>query len=1069
MGECSFEVMVVAKVSDELLNQTSVIYNNTIVRDKVTGSTNTGLVQAIADAEKTLTVRGYRPVATSKSFSRPSLYGLDTNRVTITFSNPNPYPLTGMRFNDPLPRPLVLAGTNGNFSTTCQGMSMDVGTYTLGPGYGAAPGQLLMFSGGQIAAGQTNTPAQCTVSFDVRISDPYFPTQGVVFNSIGGTSGRLQSAEDILKTDQGIGSNVVSAQVNISSGVYVEKRFLNEVEQWVQQRTVTAAGVPQTMVIRFNNRNIEAVDPINFTDHLPKGMRVLGGLSTTCGGSITSAPAQDTSPPEEDLRSRASITLTDGRIGARTSGNNTSPAYCEISASVTVDTPGTYVNEAAPAPSGRYDLNSQYYFSRSQDTNATLVFEQEKPYSVAKSFRLAGTATSGMPRIRQTGSVVMTLAFTNTTDQAITNLALTDDLATMSNPSPNDEQRFKIDSDSFVTNTCGFTPAPVKNSTVLTLAGGTVPAASTDATGTRTNGSCIVEVTVRAWADVPVNARTNTIPADAISSSAGAYPDAVTGQVNVDRAFQLLKSFSSKQPSVNPPAIPVVEPGERVGLRLTLRKREGVEAITSGSITDSLPVGMLVANPANFVFTNREGCPADQDVRLEVPADRKSFIFHITNWPASPSASECYVDLDVLAPQEGRPADYQNQIPNTNIILNTNYGRIRNVAYANASLRVEPRSVSLSKEFDEDAVPFESSSHVLIRIDNSHAGAIPLTGVSLTDHLPDGVVVAAAAEQPNVQFRLDDGATGTCTGTINAIANSNDIVLSNAQISAEARCLIDVVVIAKRTGTFVNRIEYNTLTSDQGYSNRPATLDADVVAATLVTSAAANISIKKENPDVAIYPGIQTTYTVRVTNNSRLLTLINLPVTDEQPADMQFVEWRCEGQGGSSCAASVGSGDIDTTVSLPPNTFVEFKIDALLSKSTTLTQIQNVASIHPGDIAVTNISVDGNTSQVIHPVEQRLVDLGISKTASPTGTLIAGQNVTCTVVVSNAGPGDATGSVFTDTQTSGLSCTQPATCDATNGAQCPAQLDPVALAAGVEIPKLPKDSTLTFKMECEVR
>ncbi|MDH5833571.1 prealbumin-like fold domain-containing protein [Luteimonas kalidii] len=105
-------------------------------------------------------------------------------------------------------------------------------------------------------------------------------------------------------------------------------------------------------------------------------------------------------------------------------------------------------------------------------------------------------------------------------------------------------------------------------------------------------------------------------------------------------------------------------------------------------------------------------------------------------------------------------------------------------------------------------------------------------------------------------------------------------------------------------------------------------------------------------------------------------------------------------------------------------------------------------------------------------VNQLQVDVSVDKVASAASAR-TGDIVTYTLTLANAGPGDATDVLLTDTPGTGQDCTSPgpdATCSASGGATCPGATVPVAdlIGSGVTIPALPVGSQVVVTLECEI-
>ena len=102
---------------------------------------------------------------------------------------------------------------------------------------------------------------------------------------------------------------------------------------------------------------------------------------------------------------------------------------------------------------------------------------------------------------------------------------------------------------------------------------------------------------------------------------------------------------------------------------------------------------------------------------------------------------------------------------------------------------------------------------------------------------------------------------------------------------------------------------------------------------------------------------------------------------------------------------------------------------------------------------------------------QRSANISITKTNGVTA-LVAGSTTSYTVTVANLGPADASGSIFKDPASAGLSCTA-VTCTVAGGAAvCPAGVNITNLqsppGAGITLTSLPAASSLSFVVTCGV-
>lgn len=101
----------------------------------------------------------------------------------------------------------------------------------------------------------------------------------------------------------------------------------------------------------------------------------------------------------------------------------------------------------------------------------------------------------------------------------------------------------------------------------------------------------------------------------------------------------------------------------------------------------------------------------------------------------------------------------------------------------------------------------------------------------------------------------------------------------------------------------------------------------------------------------------------------------------------------------------------------------------------------------------------------------RVTDVSVVKSTAA-GPAVSGQVRNFTVVVSNAGPSAADGSIVSDTPGTGLTCPvsgNPISCTASGGAACPgAAALPTLVSGGVAVPTLPSGGSVTFTVPCQV-
>ena len=115
---------------------------------------------------------------------------------------------------------------------------------------------------------------------------------------------------------------------------------------------------------------------------------------------------------------------------------------------------------------------------------------------------------------------------------------------------------------------------------------------------------------------------------------------------------------------------------------------------------------------------------------------------------------------------------------------------------------------------------------------------------------------------------------------------------------------------------------------------------------------------------------------------------------------MTGVSWSCAGTGGAVCGAAAGTGHINATVTVPVTGAATFTATGTVDPASTDT-IENTARVVPA--AGTSDPTPAIATD-IDPIELR-ADLSVTKTGP--ATVVAGDHITYTITVHNAGPSAA--------------------------------------------------------------
>lgn len=109
-----------------------------------------------------------------------------------------------------------------------------------------------------------------------------------------------------------------------------------------------------------------------------------------------------------------------------------------------------------------------------------------------------------------------------------------------------------------------------------------------------------------------------------------------------------------------------------------------------------------------------------------------------------------------------------------------------------------------------------------------------------------------------------------------------------------------------------------------------------------------NLAIAKSASAPIVAPGGALTYTVTARNYGPNLVTIanNVPIIDTLPVQLTGATWTCAGSGGGTCGAASGSGNLNTTATLPFNAAATYTITGTVAAGTPLgTVLTNTATL----------------------------------------------------------------------------------------------------------------------------
>jgi uncharacterized repeat protein (TIGR01451 family) len=244
---------------------------------------------------------------------------------------------------------------------------------------------------------------------------------------------------------------------------------------------------------------------------------------------------------------------------------------------------------------------------------------------------------------------------------------------------------------------------------------------------------------------------------------------------------------------LTPPLLGKTFSAELVPLNGTVRMALDVSngnsvPVTGLGVTDSLPAGLVVADPPN----------AANSCGGTLTAAAGSSLVQLTGGTVAANG-QCTVSVDVTPTAAGPITN------TTGAVTSTNAGTGNT---ADDTITVVQRPTA-TKTFGADTVPQGGTTSLTIVVTNPDT-AVTQTGVAFTDTLPDGLVVAT----PN-------GQAGSCgaSSTITAVAGSGTVSLAGGEIAPTGQCTIKVDVTGTTVGPKVNSV---TPSSNQGGTGEPA-------------------------------------------------------------------------------------------------------------------------------------------------------------------------------------------------------------------------------------------------------
>ncbi len=727
--------------------------------------------------------------------------------------------------------------------------------------------------GGTITTGATSVtldnvtiPAGDTCTFSVP-----------VVSSTAGTYDNVLPANSI-STAQGV-SNAEEATAGLSvQDVIVEptvsKQFRND---------PVGVGDPSRLRIEIRNRSdvvdLQGVELIDlFTDpniviaDSPNPSKETNG-DCDGGGFVDDASGTPGNPAAGDnFFGIQGVTIPAGRT-------------CRIEVNVTGTTGGIFPNTIpVGALSTSSNTPTQPNVTNSNEASDNLRVAE---ILVGKTYANDNTANLNVP-------TTLTITLENTIDVPLTGVAFTDIFTDTSPP-------LEIAATPNASTTCtGGSVTAVAGTDQFSLSGATIPP----------NDSCTVTVDVIATGTATGQNR-NDINAGDVTADGGINNRFRTRR-NLNVTDAPLQSIEVDKTFLDDP----VNINQSATLRLRFRPSSDITDLT---VTDTLPAGLVVADPASIAVGTNNCRDTSGDPRT-VTATPGSNEIQISGVDIL-EGQRCVIRVEVESDTNGT---YLNEIPVGAITTDENS---TNTSAASDTLTVI--GVDVEKDFTPRTIAPGGRSRLRVTFTNDQA--FNLTNVNLTDNFPAGSTAIAVASPPN--------ASTTCgAGVATATAGGTSLSLSGGTIPAAASgvsgtCTLEVDVTSNESsGSYDNTIPVGAMTTAEGVSN------LEEAQATLNFSPL-NLNVSKSFTPLSVTAGTSSRLTIQLFNPSPSEDYLGVAFVDNMPTGMQVFAPPNAATTCTDGVISANSGDGSFSLSdatLPANSSCTVSLDVTSTVNQTL-------------------------------------------------------------------------------------------------------------------------------------
>ncbi|MEN5180820.1 hypothetical protein ABE501_13690, partial [Comamonas testosteroni] len=853
----------------------------------------------------------------------------------------------------------------------------------------------------------------------VQISGASLPAVAVTastFNSCtvkvdvtGVNNGALCTSPNVVLTNTipagsfgGVNYNAASAALTVTPARPLCGSSKSISNNFYAGTALDVAGSVQTVTITLRNPLAIPDTVVSLTDNLNSPLTVAASPAptTTCvGGVIAAVPGA------------SSFTMLGGVIPA---SNGTTSGSCTVSVPVNVPLSASNTNINNTIPIGGITTVNGSNITAISSGNVLIY----SPLRVTKGFN----PSQGIP-----GTVSqLTISISNgngfTSGPALfplTNITGTDTLPA----------NIVVATPSALATTC-------TGATVSASAGGNT--INFSGVNLNVNASCTITLNVQVSPAAPAGTLTNTIPANTVTTNEGprntTYPSGGGGYSNgaASAGFGVVATNVTVNKTFTPANVPVGT-ASTVNIQFINTNASNI-TLTGAALTDALPAGMTVASPATASFTGA-GCGGAFTLTATPGASSVALSGAQIN-----AGATCTLRFNVISSTAG------NQVNTLPVGALTSAQGISNSQATVATLAVSGTAdLAITKTDNQTVMSTGAPSTYQIVVSN--AGPHNVAGVLVQDTPPAGMTFT----------------NWTCTATAGAscgaVSGSGAI---NETVNINTGSTVTYTVTAQIPINYSGTSITNTATVtqpgsvvDANQANNTAS-DTDTVISGVVFSLS-----KAKSPSPTTYtPGTTAIYTVTAQNTGPAdATQVNL--SDTLPAGVALTGVpTCTATGTASCGSITGTaGQNQFTVAgatLPSggSGTLTFSVPVMFASNMTAPSIVN--TVDAIDVPSQSTGTASASSTLVLPS----ADISVAKTGP--ATVLPGGAIQYTLLVSNAGPADASGTTFNDPVPASVTGVAATCGNPTGGAVCPAAVTVAGNTVSGAIASLPPNSSVTI-------